>query len=366
MKIVDNKAVQAQLQKNLKDFMARGEKKLELAAAKYARALVFHGKQRITSVAALRKALAEAETDKKRLELLKEQITIVVVGYGWTEYKTARSSRADRSVGTVADLTAKAELMISQCGKKAKPIEPPVPDSAIKGLRTLGTMSLQASELLVRKQANATELRQRASAQQAAKEQAAEEKRAARLDQHAQAHPEETPVIEVGMHLEILTEITEEVAEDGADGKAVIKKYKQWLPVTVILSAATPGRGKAPTRKTVIYVRLFDSFFLNFSFFLGGRRAPDWYLVKYECDGEEEWLRLKEFNCNSRGSWRIDLDYERDAPEAEVAATALDNSSESEDAETENSSSSQSESHSERESEVGASNEEGDLDGDSS
>ena len=38
-------------------------------------------------------------------------------------------------------------------------------------------------------------------------------------------------------------------------------------------------------------------------------RAPDWFLVKYECDGMEEWLRLKEFNCNSKGSWRLDLDY---------------------------------------------------------
>jgi len=94
---------------------------------------------------------------------------------------------------------------------------------------------------------------------------------------------------------------------------------------------------------------------------LGGRRAPDWYLVKYECDGEEEWLRLKEFNCNSRGSWRIDLDYERDAPEAEAEL-----SFESEDAETENSSSSRGESQSESESEANSINEEGNSDDDSS
>jgi hypothetical protein len=23
----------------------------------------------------------------------------------------------------------------------------------------------------------------------------------------------------------------------------------------------------------------------------------------------EEWIRLKDFNCNSKGSWRLDLDY---------------------------------------------------------
>ena len=37
-----------------------------------------------------------------------------------------------------------------------------------------------------------------------------------------------------------------------------------------------------------------------------------WFLVRYEDDGVEEWLRLPgdAFNNNARGSWRFDLDLE--------------------------------------------------------
>ena len=37
-----------------------------------------------------------------------------------------------------------------------------------------------------------------------------------------------------------------------------------------------------------------------------------WFLVRYEDDGVEEWLRLPgdAFNNNARGSWRVDLDFE--------------------------------------------------------
>ena len=37
--------------------------------------------------------------------------------------------------------------------------------------------------------------------------------------------------------------------------------------------------------------------------------AKGWTLAKYEDDGEEEWLRLKDFNCMNISSWRLDLDY---------------------------------------------------------
>ena len=37
-----------------------------------------------------------------------------------------------------------------------------------------------------------------------------------------------------------------------------------------------------------------------------------WFLVRYEDDGLEEWLRLPSdaFNNNARGSWRVVLDFE--------------------------------------------------------
>jgi len=37
-----------------------------------------------------------------------------------------------------------------------------------------------------------------------------------------------------------------------------------------------------------------------------------WFLVRYEDNGAEEWLRIPgdAFNNNARGSWRVDLDFE--------------------------------------------------------
>ena len=66
--------------------------------------------------------------------------------------------------------------------------------------------------------------------------------------------------------------------------------------------------------------------------------------MKYECDGMEEWLRLKEFNCNSKGSWRLDLDYLG----AEGASSSAESSGAQE--EPENSEAESSESDSEAES----------------
>ena len=83
------------------------------------------------------------------------------------------------------------------------------------------------------------------------------------------------------MHLEIIMEIEDK------NVSGVLINYKQWLAVEVVSSAAL-SEDKA---------------------IKAAMRAPDWFLVKYECDGMEEWLRLKEFNCNSKGSWRLDLDY---------------------------------------------------------
>ena len=138
------------------------EKKLELAAKRWARAAEFYDKKRITTAAALAAAL-DGETESKKPAILKEHITIRVVGYGWMQFKTPWSV-AGFPV-SVASLTAKAKAMF-------------------------------AAEILLTK-------------------------------------PDES------------------------------------------LRTVTKG----------------------------------WTLVKYEDDGEEEWLRLKDFNCMNISSWRLDLDY---------------------------------------------------------
>ena len=154
------------------------------------------------------------------------------------------------------------------------PLEPPVPDSALKIISSLGTLTLQSIELLNRKRASAGELRLRAKAMEAERAAEAAANLAARQDENAHAQPVDAPPVEVGMHLEIYTEIEDE----DVDGKPC--EYKQWLAVEVVSSAAL-SEDKA---------------------IKAAMRAPDWFLVKYECDGMEEWLRLKKFNCESKGS----------------------------------------------------------------
>jgi len=171
--------------------------------------------------------------------------------------------------------------MINKCGKVDAPLEPPVPDSATKTIPSLGTLTLQSIELLNRKRVSAGELRIRAKAMEAERAAEAAANLAARQDEHAHAQPADPPPVEVGMHLEINTEIEDE------DESGKLINYKQWLAVEVVSSAAL-SEDKA---------------------IKAAMRASDWFLVKYECDGMEEWLRLKEFNCNSKGSWRLDLDY---------------------------------------------------------
>ena len=55
-----------------------------------------------------------------------------------------------------------------------------------------------------------------------------------------------------------------------------------------------------------------------------------WFLVRYEDDGAEEWLRLSEgcFNSKARCSWRVDLDFDAAAADGPEAAGSADEAEE--------------------------------------
>ena len=103
-------------------------------------------------------------------------------GYGWTRFNVAWSSAADKSVGSVKDLTAKAKAMIEAelTERLVSPSEPPVPDAATKRLKTLGTLTAQAGALLAKRQASAGAMRALAGKMQNERAAAAESKDAAR------------------------------------------------------------------------------------------------------------------------------------------------------------------------------------------
>ena len=94
----------------------------------------------------------------------------------------------------------------------------------------------------------------------------------------------------MGSHLEVLV-LIEEPEEDGSSSK----EYSQWVAVVVVAVVDGTVAHKKPTATGQM------------------RKAnTGWFLVRYEDDGVEEWLRLPgdAFNNNARGSWRVDLEFE--------------------------------------------------------
>ena len=91
-------------------------------------------------------------------------------------FNTAWPSSTDKTVGTVADLARRVKQMLAdeKAEKLRPPSEPPVLDAATKRLETLGTLTIQASSLLAKRQASAEVMREVAAQLQADKAAAAE------------------------------------------------------------------------------------------------------------------------------------------------------------------------------------------------
>jgi hypothetical protein len=90
---------------------------------RYALALSFFDRWRqrgVESVAAMRVALSEIATDQLKLDYLREQIEMRVIGLGFDEFKLAWSSSKDETIGTVEDLTEQLrEVLIEQQEREA-------------------------------------------------------------------------------------------------------------------------------------------------------------------------------------------------------------------------------------------------------
>lgn len=101
---------------------------------------------------------------QEKLNWLREQIEMRIVGLSWTEWKTPWSSSADESVGTIDQLRAhleqvlEAEKALVQRGElpckstalssaEALAAECPTPQMRRKTLKTLGTPTVQAAAL---------------------------------------------------------------------------------------------------------------------------------------------------------------------------------------------------------------------------
>ena len=187
---------------------------LNLKAQKFARASEMHELSRITTIPALRSSL-KGHSEKEQVDILKQQLNIAVLGFGWVEYKTAWSCAKDPQWASLTDLQANVEPMIKKDGKMVPPAESPIPDSSTKKLQPLGSMSLRLSKLLLSKKAKAVELRNLAQKAHLQKEVAALAAKEARRGHYAEGQPASAPEITVDMHIEILTAVTVQ-GEDGA------------------------------------------------------------------------------------------------------------------------------------------------------
>ena len=115
------------------------------------------GGQRATSAAMVKKALLDDKgrdrPEAQKLEYLRHQVEMRVLGLGWTEYATRWSSNADERVGTVAHLKALLEEIILDEKSRARftagsskglPTEACPPQQAWSAGLQLGTLDADA------------------------------------------------------------------------------------------------------------------------------------------------------------------------------------------------------------------------------
>lgn len=123
---------------------------LEALIKNFAVALSFFDryKQRgVSSVDTMQASLHALASDQLRLDWLREQIEMRVVGLGWVEFKTAWSSSSDATVGSVSTLTAHLLEIIEEEGDRQIPEAAPAPIMRRKTFKQLGTPTAQAEEL---------------------------------------------------------------------------------------------------------------------------------------------------------------------------------------------------------------------------
>ena len=135
-------------------FSVRGYGKARGAVKQYALAITFFKqwkKQGVESVADMTAALRGIEKTQDKLDYLRKQIDMRVIGLGFVEFKTPWSSSKDDTVGTVAHLSQLLRDILmeeqerSACGEL--PDAPVVPVMKRKTFKELGEPTAQAGEL---------------------------------------------------------------------------------------------------------------------------------------------------------------------------------------------------------------------------
>jgi hypothetical protein len=122
--------------------------------------------QRAKSSKEVDSALAARTSEAEKLEFLRKQIEMRVLGLGWTQFATRWSSQADEKIGTAAHLTALLnEIIVEEIALarlKKLPTEAAPPHHQARELKTLGTVDADALEIEAKALFSAEELRAKA------------------------------------------------------------------------------------------------------------------------------------------------------------------------------------------------------------
>lgn len=198
---------------------SNSELELESLIKNFALALSFFDrwKQRgVKRIRDVRAALEKLDSDQLRLDWLREQIEMRVVGLGWVEFKTQWSSGSNENVGTVSDLISHLGDILMEEEERPTPDAAAAPIMRRKTFKQLGTPTAQAEELCDQRLSMSME-----QLLAAAREKRAELEASLELDTVSDLQPRDPPSLDealVGRKLEIHWRYWRE-AQPGERGK---------------------------------------------------------------------------------------------------------------------------------------------------
>lgn len=129
---------------------SNSELELEALIKNFAMALSFFDRYKQRGIASIQDARAHLSTissEQLRLDWLREQIEMRVVGLGWIEFKPQWSSGKDDNVGSIEDLTNHLSDILDEEAERPIPEAAAAPIMRRKTFKELGTPTAEAEQL---------------------------------------------------------------------------------------------------------------------------------------------------------------------------------------------------------------------------
>lgn len=205
---------------------------LESLIKQFALALSFfdrYTQRGVTSVGDLNRELRSLKSDQEKLDWLREQIEMRVIGFGWVEYKTQWSSGRDEGVGSVSDLIGQLKEILEAQADRDVPEAAVAPIMQRKTFKELGTPTVQAEQLAHQRLSLSEEELLAAAERERERQEACGE-----LDTVGDRQPSKAPPL-----------------DESLIGRKVEIHWRYWRPTTEAEQSKAKGKRKAPQKKQV-------------------------------------------------------------------------------------------------------------------